>query len=83
MEEYSNMWKHCNLLLSTQLVLKTSNLKIEKNILNLKTEKKKIEAQNYGTICFPCSRTMKTENGLLEHSLIHSLWDGFREWSWE
>lgn len=73
MEEYSNMWKHCNLLLRTQLVLKT---------LNLKTEKK-IEAQNYGTICFPCSRTTKTENGLLEHSLIHSLWDGFREWSWE
>lgn len=40
MEEYSNMWKHCNLLLRTQLVLKTLNLKIEKNILNLKTEKK-------------------------------------------
>lgn len=43
MEEYSNMWKHCNLLLRTQLVLKTLNLKIEKNILNLKTEKKKLK----------------------------------------
>lgn len=46
MEEYSTMWKHCNLLLSTELMLKILNLKIEN----------KIEAQNYDTIAFHAIR---------------------------